>query len=665
MAIKNILRTVFSSKTKKAEDGRDQWPSRASFVLAAMGGCVGLGNILRYPSQVYNNFGLQWFIPYFVAFFFLGIPGLTLEIAIGQAYRGGPTIAFDHMQKRLKGIGFSLVYNGYMVALYYVPILAWAMAYFRHSFKSPLPWEGEAEDFYYDRVIRNPDPVAGVVDGGSVLSYTDYPFVGLVGETTGWCAFTWFLVWLCIWRGIGMTGRVVYVTMGLPILMILILVGRGVSLPNAGQGLRYMWATWRSDSLADAQIWQDACGQVFFSVGLGMGYYTTYASYNSKYQNALQDALIICFSNSLIEILCALAVFGVIGYLGMDPSTAESRLGSFDVAFLTLPEGLAQMPAAQFWSAVFFLTLMVLGVSSAFALTDTLISMICDSNFGRRWKREYVVTGVIIVSFLASMPFCTEFGYYLLDGFDTWLNNFSLVWVVMCEFLGATMIYRYKDVVGLLGWTSYAVYTVSYLLALTLGVAIGHSVDPGIGAGVGFGIFFVGLIAAVVLAQTPQFTGRDPPVFWAKSALLQKIYYLMFYQGCQLSFDLNIVVAAGNNWKIPIFWGPLLRYISVPILAIILGFSYPTFHSRRMDPLQTIGFFIANLTMLFVAIGFTFPRFFHPWVPVEKRGEGHIPFSPNVPTAVVDVSVGRVVEGGEMNRSGLGGSSDDYEVEPK
>jgi hypothetical protein len=52
MAIKNLLRTVFSSKAKIADDGRDQWPSRLSFILAAMGGCVGLGNILRYVCEL-------------------------------------------------------------------------------------------------------------------------------------------------------------------------------------------------------------------------------------------------------------------------------------------------------------------------------------------------------------------------------------------------------------------------------------------------------------------------------------------------------------------------------------------------------------------------------------------------------------------------------------
>lgn len=477
-------------------------------------------------SQVFNNFGLQWFIPYFIALIFLGIPALILEITIGQAYRGGPTVAYDHMHKRLKGVGFSLVYNGHGIVLYYVAILAWVMTYFRHSFKSPLPWEGRAEEFYFNSVLHVVEPTGGEIENGAVQSYMSFPGTALLGETVGWCAFTWFIVWLCIWKGVGLTGRVVYFTMGLPILTIIILMGRGVSLPNASRGIRYAWATWRSDTLANGKIWQDACGQIFFSIGLGMGYFTSYASYNNQYQNGVQDAIIIVCSNSVIEIVCGIAVFGVIGFLDIDPHTADP-LGSFDVAFLTLPEATANMPGAQFWSFLFFTTLMVLGFSSAFALTDTTITMICDSEFGKNWKRPYVATTVVVCSFLASMAFCTEFGYYLLDGVDAWFNNFALVWTVMCECIGATVIYRHKDVVGLVGWTAYLTWTASYLLSLILGVAIAHAVHPGAGAGVGFGIFFIGLAVSVVLAKAPN---SHPPTFWKRSPLFEKIYYLMFYQ---------------------------------------------------------------------------------------------------------------------------------------
>lgn len=55
----------------KSEDGRDQWPSRAAFVLASLGGAAGMGNLLRFPSQVYNNNGIQWFVPYLMAIFLI------------------------------------------------------------------------------------------------------------------------------------------------------------------------------------------------------------------------------------------------------------------------------------------------------------------------------------------------------------------------------------------------------------------------------------------------------------------------------------------------------------------------------------------------------------------------------------------------------------------
>jgi solute carrier family 6 GABA transporter-like protein 1 len=254
---------------KASDDGRDQWPSRAAFLLAAMGGCAGQGNLLRYPSVVYNNYGLQWFIPYFMAVILIAIPALVLEIAIGQAYRGGTVIAFNNINHRLKGVGMGPVFVSLIVVQYFTVNLAWIMNYFRNSFISPLPWEGRIDDFYNNDVIANPAPIAGSLspDGKSVMSYTSYPSLGLVGETVGWSAFVWFLIWVSIFRGVGLTGRVVYFTMGLPIVTTIIFVGRALALENAKEGVRLLWATWRSEQLANPTVWQTAVGQVFFSTG--------------------------------------------------------------------------------------------------------------------------------------------------------------------------------------------------------------------------------------------------------------------------------------------------------------------------------------------------------------------------------------------------------------
>jgi len=96
----------------KAEDGRDMFGNRAQFVLCAMGGAVGLGNLLRFPSIAFNNYGLQFFIPYLIALFFIALPVLVMEISIGAVYRGGPVLAWHSANKRAKGIGLSVVFNG-------------------------------------------------------------------------------------------------------------------------------------------------------------------------------------------------------------------------------------------------------------------------------------------------------------------------------------------------------------------------------------------------------------------------------------------------------------------------------------------------------------------------------------------------------------------------
>jgi solute carrier family 6 GABA transporter-like protein 1 len=212
------LGNLIAPAPDKADDGRDQWPSRAAFLLAAMGGCAGQGNLLRYPSVVYNNYGLQWFIPYLLAVTLIAIPALILEVAIGQAYRGGTVIAFSNINRRLRGVGCGPVLVSFIVVQYFTVNLAWIMVYFKASFTSPLPWSGRIEEYYNRDVIANPDPIAGsLTSSGAVASYTNYTDIALIGETVGWSAFVWFLIWFSIFRGVGTTGRVVYFTMGLPV----------------------------------------------------------------------------------------------------------------------------------------------------------------------------------------------------------------------------------------------------------------------------------------------------------------------------------------------------------------------------------------------------------------------------------------------------------------
>ncbi|KAL4896134.1 hypothetical protein BDV59DRAFT_172131, partial [Aspergillus ambiguus] len=603
----------------KSEDGRDQWPSRTAFLLAAMGGCAGQGNLIRYPSVVYNNYGLQWFIPYLIAIFVVAIPALVLEISIGQAYRGGTVIAFNNINRRLKGVGLGPIIVSFIVTQYFTVNLAWIMNYFRNSFISPLPWENRIEEFYMGDVVANVDPIAGNLTDGNrgVEAYTQYPGVAVIGETVGWSAFIWFLIWLSIFRGVGLTGRVVYWTMGLPIVTTIILVGRSCSLENAGAGVRLLWATWRGEELASGTVWQTAVGQVFFSTGIGFGYFTSYASYNAKHSNAVMDAVLICGSNVLFENVAAFAVFGVVGYLRRWPQDGE-RLGAFVVGFLTLPEAVLHMPGANFWAFILFFTLVVLGFSSAFVMLDAVATLIVDS--GLKVSRPIIVTGLTLLSFLMCLPYCTEFGFYLLDGIDRWVNNIALIFVVWSEVVGATTVYRWKDAVDQTGIPAFVVYNFGYFGGQIAGVAVAHGLEyPAAGAGAGFGLYIVCTAISVFLSRNPSF---EAPSIWNRSVLLSRFWYLALYSGNQLRRDLNAVVGGGKNWKIPRFWPVLLRYASAPILAIIFSFAYPEFHTLRYDPLMITGFILAHLCLLAILLGLVMPRYYDVFIPPDRRAEG-------------------------------------------
>ncbi|KAJ4380188.1 hypothetical protein N0V86_004497 [Didymella sp. IMI 355093] len=459
------------------------------------------------------------------------------------------------------------------------------MKYFRCSFQSPLPWKGQDLSEYFSNVICrsfNPD--------GSVASYTQYSGSGLLGETAGWAIFTWFVTWLCVFRGVGLTGRVIYVTMGLPAVLIIILIGRGTSLPNASDGIKLYFATWRTSVLQSPKIWQDAFGQIFFSIGVGFG------------------------------------------YLGLDPADGQS-LGTFVTGFITYLEALAQVAGAPFFSVVFFFTLFLLGLTSAFSLLEVMTTLILDTNWGSRIPRWIVCTGVTVASALISLIYCTGFGLQALDAVDTYVNNVALFFVVWCECFAATSVYRCKDIADQVGWIGYLVYTLGFVSAQILGIGISYATTPEIGAGVGFAIYGASAIAGTLLAKTPRILA---PRFWGNRSLLSRFWYLAFYSGNQLSRDLNMVIGVGKNWNIPMFWAPVMKYISGPILAIVLSFAYPAFRNQQMyDPTMIYGFSINHAVVPMVVIGFLLPSWFNWIIPSEKVALGDKPVAPWKPSTAL------------------------------
>jgi SNF family Na+-dependent transporter len=112
-----------------------------SFLLAAIGSAIGLGNFWRFPSLVNKFGGAGFLIPYLLALFLLGVPMLLLELGLGQKFQSGDIGVFRSIHPKLAGIGIASIYTGYVITWYYCVILGWAIRYFFESFKNPLPWD--------------------------------------------------------------------------------------------------------------------------------------------------------------------------------------------------------------------------------------------------------------------------------------------------------------------------------------------------------------------------------------------------------------------------------------------------------------------------------------------------------------------------------------------
>lgn len=126
---------------------RATWLNRPTFILAAIGSAIGLGNFWRFPYLTYKYGGGYFFLPYLLALFFMGIPLLLMETALGQKFQRGDISVFRGINKRLAGIGIASVFSAYIITWYYTVIISWSLVYFANAFKNPMPWSNFVEDF--------------------------------------------------------------------------------------------------------------------------------------------------------------------------------------------------------------------------------------------------------------------------------------------------------------------------------------------------------------------------------------------------------------------------------------------------------------------------------------------------------------------------------------
>ena len=417
---------------------RERWQSRTAFIMAAVGSAIGLGNVWRFPGQAFENGGGAFFVPYFIALLTAGIPLMIVEYGLGSRYQGSAPRAYRKLDKRFEWVGWWAVLVGLMISFYYCIILAWSWQFAYDSvigvFNGALPWTGAAGT---EGAIGNTDTSAYFNDVlGTPAPGTDGIGAFNTGTMIGLAA-TWLCVYLAIAKGVHRVGKVVMITVPLPLIILLILAIRGLTLDHSMDGLSYYLAPdW--GKLSDPEVWLNAYSQVFFSLSVGWGILIAYASFRPKDSDVVNNAYITSFANCGFSFLAGFAVFSVLGYLAWamnKPIPDMQGISGAELAFITYPQAISEIQMPVVWQALlavgFFVMLLTLGIDSAFSIVEAVAAAMKDKF---NVSRQFVVVALCVAGFLMGLIYCFGKGSDLLGITDGYMGNYglSLVALVQC-----------------------------------------------------------------------------------------------------------------------------------------------------------------------------------------------------------------------------------------
>ena len=314
------------------------------------------------------------------------------------------------------------------IVIYYTTILAWSWAYLWHSLTQA--WGNQPETFFFETVLRSSE-------GPGEIGWPVGPLV--IGM-----ALTWLLIYLILRKGVRSVSKVVMVTVPLPMLLLAVLLVRGLTLPGAIDGIRY-YLTPDFSMLTDWRIWLKAYGQIFFSLSLASGVMIGYGSYLGRKAEVTNSALITGLANCGTSFFAGFVVFSMLGYLAHVQGVAvpDVTTSGSGLAFVTFPTAISQLPTLNaLFGVIFFVTLLTLGIDSAFALQEAF-----TTGFHDKWgiHPEKLARTFVLIAFPISLVFVTRGGYFWFDIVDKWICDFGLVISGLAQCLIVGFLYRVRE----------------------------------------------------------------------------------------------------------------------------------------------------------------------------------------------------------------------------
>ncbi|WP_302186475.1 sodium-dependent transporter [uncultured Ruminococcus sp.] len=375
---------------------RESFKSRLGFILVSAGCAIGIGNVWRFPYVAGENGGGLFVLLYLVFLVLMGIPVLTMELAVGRASRKSAVLGYKKLEKpksKWHIHGWFCMLGCYLLMMYYTTVSGWMTSYFYKfatgTFESGMT--SEQVSGVFSQLQSNPIEM--------VIWMAIITILGFLVCSRG------------IQKGIEKVSKVMMIAL---LVLILALAVNSILLSGAGEGLKFYLVPdfEKVSEIGIGNIVSAAMNQSFFTLSLGIAAMEIFGSYMSKDDTLPGESVKICALDTFVAIMAGLIIFPACFSYGVEPDQGPALI------FITLPNVFVNMAGGRIWGTLFFLFMTFACFSTIIAVFENIISF-CIDMFKISRKKSVVINAVIIL--IASLP-CV-FGFNIWSGFELFGQN--------------------------------------------------------------------------------------------------------------------------------------------------------------------------------------------------------------------------------------------------
>lgn len=345
------------------------WRGRWTFILAATGSAVGLGNIWKFPYMTGENGGGAFVLMYLLCILIVGVPVMMAEIMLGREGRQSPISAMQTLAQKYSApkwfaaVGWMGALSGFLILSFYSVVAGWSFYYIAQLFTGTFV-QATAEQ-------------SGAVLGGLLAS----PKLQLIFHSS-FMLLTGGVLALGVLKGLE---RSIRFLMPMLFVMLLILLGYSMTTPGFNQGLEFLFVPDFSKLRSSSVI--EALGHAFFTLSIGIGAIMAYGSYMPQKANIGKTVMAVVTLDTLCALVAGMIIFPVVFSYGLEPSAGVGLL------FQALPLAFGSLPAGQYVGAFFFLLVLVAAWTSSISMAEPMVAWAAEKGMGRK-KAALAVCGV-------------------------------------------------------------------------------------------------------------------------------------------------------------------------------------------------------------------------------------------------------------------------------